>query len=291
MHRRLLAALVLAALCTACSKSTDDAPPVAAPSVTLAARSVAIASPVDVTYKFVVASQAPRLTQNYHVFVHFNDTSGQQLWTDDHLPPTPTSEWKPGSTIEYTRTMFVPKVPYTGETTIDVGLYRPGSDERVPLSGTVQGKRAYRVGTLEVLPQADTSLVLYRNGWYDTEVLPESPGIEWRWSKEQSTLQFRNPKRDIVLMLDLDQPQADLAGPQHVELRLGGASLDAFSLTPGDRVVRRVAIKADALGNADSVELTLSVTPTFSPAYLPGASSKDVRTLGVRVFNAYIQPK
>jgi hypothetical protein len=291
MPRRLLAALVLVALSTACSQSTDDVPPVATPSVSLAARSVAIASPVDVTYKFVVAAQAPRLTQNYHVFVHFNDTSGQQFWTDDHLPPTPTSEWKPGSTIEYTRTMFVPKVPYTGETTIDVGLYRPGSDERVPLSGTAQGRRAYRVGTLEVLPQADTSLVLYRTGWYDTEILPDSPGIEWRWSKEQSVLQFRNPKRDILLMLDLDQPQANLAGPQRVELRSGASTLDAFSLTPGDRVVRRVPIKADALGDADSVELTLVVTPTFSPAYLPGASSKDVRTLGVRVFNAYIQPK
>ena len=111
MHRRLLAAVLATALCGACSKQTDDAAPVAAPTITLGAQAVPIESPVDITYKFTVAPSAPTLPQNYRVFVHFNDASGQQLWTDDHLPPTPTSEWKPGSTIEYTRTMFVPKVP------------------------------------------------------------------------------------------------------------------------------------------------------------------------------------
>jgi hypothetical protein len=302
MHRRLLPrplawippyalALLLTALCAACSKETDEGIPVATPSVTVAAREVPIGSPVDITYKFVVAANAPQLAKNYRVFVHFNDASGQQLWTDDHLPPTPTSEWKAGRTVEYTRTMFVPRVPYTGETTIDLGLYEPVSDERVPLAGTVMGRRAYRVGTLNVRPQAETTLVLFRSGWHDAEVVPDSPGIEWRWSKELSTLQFRNPKRDIVLMLDLDQPQADLTGSQRVELRAEQTPLDAFSLKPGERTVRRVAVPAAALGNSDNVELTLVVSPTFSPAYLPGATSKDVRTLGVRVLNVYIQPK
>ena len=291
MHPRLLVALLVTALCGACAKPTDDAIPVAAPTIALAAHAVPIESPVEITYTFTVAPNAPTLSQNYRVFVHFNEASGQQLWTDDHVPPTPTSEWKPGSTIEYTRTMFVPKVPYTGETTIDLGLYVPGSNDRAPLLGTTVGQRAYRVGTLEVRPQLDTALVLYNSGWHDAEVVPDSPGIEWRWSKGESTLQFRNPKRDLVLMLDLDQPQADLKGSQRVALRIGSMPLDAFSLQPGERLVRKVAIPVAALGNADNVELTLTVDPTFSPAYLPGATSKDVRTLGARVFHAYIQPK
>jgi hypothetical protein len=291
MPRRLLVALLLPALCGACSTQTDDAAVVATPTVTLAAHAVAIESPVDVTYKFTVAPTAPKLSQNYRVFVHFSDASGQQLWTDDHLPPTPTSEWKPGTTVEYTRTMFVPKVPYTGEATIDLGLYLPGNDDRVRLSGTAVGTRSYRVGTLDVRPQLDTTLVLYNSGWHDEEVVPDSPGIEWRWSKGEATLQFRNPKRDIVLMLDLDQPQADLKGSQRVETLAGSTSLDSFLLKPGERAVRRVAIPGAALGNSDNVELTIKVDPTFSPAYLPGATSKDVRTLGARVFHAYIQPK
>jgi hypothetical protein len=92
-------------------------------------------------------------------------------------------------------------------------------------------------------------------------------------------------------MLDLDQPQSDLKGSQQVAVRAGSMVLDSFALRPGERVVRRVAIPAETSGNADNVELTLQVEPTFSPAYLPGASSKDVRTLGARVFHAYIQPK
>jgi hypothetical protein len=291
MHQRWLAALLLTVLCGACSKEPDDAAPVATPTVTLTARAVPIESPVDVTYKFAVAPDAPKLSQNYRVFVHFSDASGQQLWTDDHQPPTPTSEWKPGSTLEYTRTMFVPKVPYTGPATIDMGLYLPNGDERLPLSGTAVGRRSYRVGTLDVQPQLDTTLVLYNSGWHDAEVVPDSPGIEWRWSKGESTLQFRNPKRDIVLLLDLDQPQTDLAGGQQVAVRAGSTPIDSFTLRPGDHLVRRMTIPAATLGSTDNVELTLQVNPTFSPAYLPGAQSKDVRTLGVRVFHAYIQPK
>jgi hypothetical protein len=291
MHRRLLVALLLTIIGGGCSKPVDDATPVATPSVTLAARAVPIESPVDVTYTFVVAQGAARLSRDYRVFVHFSDSSGQQLWTDDHVPPKPTSQWQPGETITYTRIMFVPKVPYTGEATIDLGMYLAGSDERVPLSGTVVGRRAYRVGTLDVQPQRDSTLVLYNAGWHDAEVVPDSPGIEWRWSKGESTLQFRNPRRDIVLMMDLDQPQGDLPGPQRVDVRTGSTSLDSFSLAPGERAVRRVSIPAAALGNSDNVELSLRVEPTFSPAYLPGGQSRDVRTLGVRVFHVYVQPK
>ena len=290
MVRRLLAALLIVTG-AACSNKADDATPIATPAITLAKSAVPIESPVDVTYRFQVAPNAPALAKNYRVFVHFNDASGQQLWTDDHLPPTPTSEWKPGSTIEYTRTMFVPKVPYTGETTIDMGLYLPEGGERVALIGTAVGKRAYRVGTLQVQPQMSTTLVLFNEGWQQAEIVPDSPGIEWRWSKQQATLRFRNPGRDVTFMLDLDQPQADLKNPQQIQLRAGTRSLDSFSLTPGEHAVRRVDVPASVLGNADTVELTLSVDPTFTPAYLPAAKNKDMRTLGVRVFHAYVEPK
>src|SRR5205085_12466780 len=142
MHRLTLGILVLTAAAAACSKPADDAKPVATPSVKLSARGAAIESPINVTYKFVVAGDAPKLAQNYRVFVHFNDPSGQQLWTDDHLPATPTTEWRPASTVEYTRTMLGPKVPVTGETTTDKRLYLPGNDDRGPLAGTAVVKGA-----------------------------------------------------------------------------------------------------------------------------------------------------
>lgn len=289
MLRRCLVALLFSTIAAACASGPEEGTPVATPSVTLPP-AAAIESPVNVGYRFVVAADAPPLAQNYRVFVHFSDPSGQQLWTDDHLPPTPTTQWKPGATIAYTRTMFVPKVPYSGETTVDVGLYLPRSNERVPLSGTSVGQRAYRVGTLTVQPQSATTLVSFASGWHAAEAVPDAPGVEWHWSKRESSVQFRNPRQDVMLMLDLDQPQADLPGPQQVELRAGSTVVDSFALAPGERVVRRVAIPAAALGTSDSVEVTLTVSPTFSPAYLPGATSQDVRTLGVRVFHAYLEP-
>ena len=291
MTRRLLALLLLTTFCAACSKKSETGTPVATPTVTLSKPAAPIESPVDITYKFVVAPDAPTLPRNYRVFVHFSDASGHQLWTDDHLPPTPTSEWKPGSTIEYTRTMFIPKVPYTGDTTIDLGLYLPGVDDRVPLKGNAIGKYAYKVGTLGVQPQVTNTLVLFHDGWHEEEIVRDSPGVEWRWSKQTSTMRFRNPNRDVTFMIDLDQPQADLPMPQHIELRAGTTTLDSFTVTPGDHLVRTVNIPAAAIGPAETAELTMTVDPTFSPAYLPGSQNRDVRTLGVRVFHAYIQPK
>ena len=54
-----------------------------------------IGSAVTLTYKFVVAPNAS-FDKDYWVFVHVLDPEGEQLWTDDHLPPTPTSKWKAG---------------------------------------------------------------------------------------------------------------------------------------------------------------------------------------------------
>ena len=45
-------------------------------------------------------------------FVHFLDSDKERMWTDDHDLPVPTSQWKPGQTIEYTKTMFVPGTLY-----------------------------------------------------------------------------------------------------------------------------------------------------------------------------------
>ena len=60
------------------------------------------------------------------MFVHVLDPDGEQLWTDDHLPPTPTTKWKPGQTVEYTRTVFVPELSRTSvRRVVRLGLYDP----------------------------------------------------------------------------------------------------------------------------------------------------------------------
>jgi hypothetical protein len=171
-------------------------------------------------------------------------------------------------------------------------LYLPGTNERLPLAGEAKGQRAYRVGTFEVRPQEGNTVVFYKTGWYDPEIVPDSPGVEWHWSKNEAVFEFRNPKRDAVFMVELDQPERKLEAPQHVELRDStGAVVDTFTLGSGQREVRQVRLSAAQLGGADTSLVSLAVDRTFSPAYLPGATSGDVRTLGVRVFHAVIEPK
>ena len=57
--RRYTAVLFLVALGVGCSKKTDDAAPVATPTVTLSRGEAAVGAPVDVTYRFAVAANAP----------------------------------------------------------------------------------------------------------------------------------------------------------------------------------------------------------------------------------------
>ena len=123
---RVLLVLCVGALGVACGKSEPAAPPVATPSVKFSRTRAALGSPVEVTYKFTVAPDAPPLGAR-RVFAHFLDADDELMWTDDHDPPTPTTEWKPGQTIEYTRSMFIPTYPYVGAAKIVAGVYSPSS--------------------------------------------------------------------------------------------------------------------------------------------------------------------
>lgn len=286
----LLGCLLLTGL-AGCSGTADEAPPVATPTVTLNRRDVSVGAPMDVTYRFVVAKDAPAFREDYVVFVHFVDADGELMWVDDHEPARPTTEWKPGETIEYSRTMFIPKVPYEGDVDVIMGLYSLSSKERVPMTGTGEGMRAYRVAQFKMGLPADNTFVMFRDGWHDAEGASGEVGTEWQWSKQDATLVFRNPKRDALVYLQLDQPVAAFAAPQRVEVRLGGQPIDAFELPAGRRELRRLRLTAAQLGTGDAAEMTLHVDRTFVPANVPQMRSSDHRELGVRVFRAYVEPQ
>ena len=288
----ILAVLIAIALATtACGRTEDTDPPVATPSVTVSRGDAAVGSPIDMTYRFVVADGAPAFAEDYWVFVHFVDVDGELMWTDDHRPPTPTRQWKPGMTIDYPRTMFIPKFPYTGETRVEVGLFSPENGSRLPLAGQNQGMRSYRVATFNLRLQSDNVFVVFNNGWHETEVADDSSGVEWQWSKREATLSFRNPKRDAVFFLQVDQPVKAFAEPQRVELRIGPTVIDTFALASGASELRRINVTADQFGGDEAVEMTIVVDRTFVPASIPELRSSDPRELGVRVFRAFVQPK
>jgi hypothetical protein len=286
-----LPALALAAAAAAaCSSGPDDAVPVATPSVTLSSPAAAIGSPIEMRYRFAVALDAPPFAEDYWVFVHFLDTDGELMWTDDHQPATPTRQWKAGASVEYARTIFIPKFPYVGQTRVEVGLFSPGSGERLPMMGETEGQRAYRVATFDMRLQSDNLFVVFRDGWHETEVGPEGTGLEWQWSRRDATLAFPNPKRDVEVYLQVDQPVAGLPDPQRVQISVGPLTVDSFQLAPGGRDLRRIRLAAGQLGTGETVELTISVDETFVPAAVPALKSGDPRELGIRVFRAYVKP-
>ena len=285
---RLFLASLSVAVAAACGSSEPVAPAVATPSLAVSHNRVPAGSPLEITYKFVVAADA-KFDEDYRVFVHVVDSDEEQMWTDDHNPPTPTSQWKPGQTVEYTRTIFVPVFPYVGDATIQMGLHSLKDQRRLPLGGEDAGQRSYRVATLQMLPQTDNLFTVFKEGWNPTEVASQD-GIEWQWTKKQATLAFKNPKKDAVFYLDLDSPNKEMHGPQQVQVVLGGETLQQFTLAPDVRELHKITLPARLMGDGDLTELQVLVDVTFVPQALNSAS-KDPRELGVRVFHAFVDPR
>jgi hypothetical protein len=284
-------ACVLAALAVtaaACSKAEDTAPAVASVQVTLSRQKVAIGSPVEVTYKFTVAPNAPNLGQR-RVFVHFLDADEELMWTDDHQPPTPTQDWKPGQTVEYTRTMFIPTYPYVGAAKVVTGLYEPGKNERVKMSNEDRGDRSYKVADFELLPQTENIFVIFKDGWHPAEVVTEGARTEWQWTKKEATIAFRNPKRDVTLVLQVDNPANTPNAASQVIAQIGDQTVATIPLVKDNAQVMKFPINAAQLGSGDMVEMKFTADKTFVPALEPAMKTGDPRELGARFFHVFIQ--
>ncbi len=283
-----LCVAALAASLAACRKKQAPAPPVATPSVTINHDRAPIGSPVEITYKFVVAPDA-KFDQDYRVMVHVVDTDEELMWTDDHNPPTPTTQWKPGQTVQYTRTVFVPKFPYVGEATVQIGLY--SKTKRLTLAGEDIGQHAYKVARLQIAPETDNVYTVFTDGWHPAEVADHNAAVEWHWTKKDATLSFKNPKKDAVFYLDVDNPGSLFKEAQHVTVSLGDKPIDDFTLAPSQQLLRTIKLPAAALGTADMAELHIDVDKTFVPALINASATHDPRELGVRVFHAFIEAR
>jgi hypothetical protein len=273
----------------ACRQSEPPAPPVATATIAVNRDRAPLGSPIDIAYKFVVANDA-RFTEDYKVMVHVVDNDEQMIFAFDHMPPVPTSRWKPGQTIEYTRTEFIPIYPYVGDTSVQVGLYSTTSQKRLPLAGTHVGQLAYRVASLQLQPQTENVFTVFKEGWHPPESPQHNTAVEWQWTKKAAALAFKNPKVDSIFYLDVDNPGGVFNEPQRVQVTMAGQVLAEFTVTPGQQALHKIPLKADQMGSGDMVELVIDVDKTFVPALMAASNSKDPRELGVRVFHAFVQP-
>ena len=290
--RGLVSGCVLAALVVTlagCSEAEDTTPPVGSMQVSLSRPKAALGSPVEVTYKFTLNQDAPGLGQR-RVFVHFLDADEELMWTDDHDPPTPTTEWKPGQTVEYTRTMFIPSYPYVGAAKVAAGVYSPANNDRLKLSNEDRGDRSYKVADFELLPQTENIFVIFKDGWHPAEVVTDGAGrTEWQWSKKDATIAFRNPKRDVTLVLQVDNPATGPNTAQQVTVQIGDQAITTIPLTAGNAQVLKFPVTAAQLGASDMVEMKFTADKTFVPALDASLKSGDPRELGARFFHVFIQ--
>ncbi len=283
--------VLLFLLSAACSTSpVDDARGVASASVSVNPSVVSSGMPVELDVTFAIAPDAPSFQEDYTVFVHVIDDEGEMIGAADHMPPTPTREWKAGSKVQYKQPVYAPISDYVGQANFVVGLYSQATGERVPLSGEIVERRAVKAGSFEMRERTEPYVVIFREGWHPAEA-PRGSGLEWRWSMKLGRLTFANPKRDVELTLELDQPNKVFPMPQHVEIRLGNLVVDDFDLEPGPSLVRRITLARGQLGEGPDVDLAVVSDKTLVPAKFAGLRSSDTRQLGVRVFRALVQPK
>ena len=276
--------LACVTLFAACSGKQDNAPAVATPSLTFNKDRVPIGSAVTLTYKFAVAPNAT-FDKDYWVFVHILDSDGEQMWTDDHQPPTPTTRWKAGETVEYTRTIFVPNYPYIGQAVVRLGMYDPGTNTRLVLNAEEASRREYVVSRFQILASSENIFLIYKDGWHPAEVDQKNPQQEWQWTKKTGTISFRNPKKDATLYLEYDA-RADLFNPpQQVVLKIGEQVVGQFTADSKGPALKTFPLTAAQLGTGDMVDLVVDVDRTFKPG------GTDPRELGIRVFHVYVEPK
>jgi len=283
------ALVVTTSTLTGCRRKEEPAPPIATPSLTLSRDKAPLGSPLDIHYKFVVANDA-HFAEDYRVMVHVVDADEEMIFAFDHNPPVPTSQWKPGQTVEYTKTVFIPIYPYVGEASIQIGLHSTVNQKRLPLSGEDAGQRAYKVSRIQLQPQTENVFTVFKEGWHPAEVAEHNAMVEWQWTKKAATLSFKNPKKDSLFYLDVDNPGSVFTEEQRVKVSLGGQVVDDFTLQPKAPELRTIPLKAAQLGTGDIAELVIAVDKTYVPAVI-NASSKDPRELGVRVFHAFVDPR
>jgi hypothetical protein len=273
-----------AVLMAGCGGNKETEPAVATPTLTFSKDRVPIGSAVTLTYKFVVEPTAT-FDRDYTVFVHILDPEGEQMWTDDHPPPVPTSKWKAGETIEYKRTIFIPTYPYVGEAIVRLGLYDPPSGKRLVLKAQEASRREYIVAKIQIAPSGDNIHVNYKDGWHPAENDAKNPQNEWQWTKKTSTVFFKNPKKDATIYVEFDGRPDLFPTPQQVTLKIGDQVVGTLTAASKLPTLVTFPLTAAQLGTADTVDLVFDVDQTFKPG------GTDPRELGIRVFHIYIDPK
>ena len=283
-------ALVAAAVLPACGRRAAEANPIA-PAFTANRMKAPLGSAIEATYTFTLEPAAKKVAQDYRVLVQFLDSHKVILFTDDHLPPVPTSSWEPGKAYTWKRTVFIPVYPYVGDVQVVMGLYpAQGKGERPALKGDDVGLHAYKVAKMEFLPQTENIFLVYKDGWHNPEAMPQNPGVERTWTKKEALVSFKNPRKDVVLYVEADTCTKCYPEPAVLTLSVNNKVGTKVPIETAELFLKKVRIKAEDLGTEDWVDLRLTMNQAFVPKQLPELfkGTSDDRELGLLVYHLFV---
>jgi hypothetical protein len=282
---RLLFALILVSVFAlpACNRQKATI----IPKLQINKKAAEMGTPIELTYSFTTKKDYVALNRDLWVFCHFLDPKRVIRFQDDHQPSIATSQWRPGQTYHYSRTLFIPKNIPHGEYTISAGIYAPGKDERLELDATSLDHRAYNMGTFTIEIPPQEPIIQYKSGWYDPESFPNDPQVQWRWTKKEAVMRVRNPNVDALLYFKADA-NSDRFGtdPQKVTVKVGDTPIDTFPMVGNQPILKKYTISKDKLGPGKMLELKVEVDKTFRPA--EDKVSADTRELGIRIYELYL---
>ena len=261
-----------------------------APSIEFRQDRVPLGGALEVTYVWALEPGARRLEQDYRALVRFVDDQDVTLFDDDHAPAPPSSAWQPGETYRYTRTTFVPLLPYTGPVEVRMGLYPlPGRGERPTLKGVDRGSREYGVARIELRPQTENVYLYYKEGWYNPEKVPEKPTVERQWTKKEAVVSFRNPNlrleraTDVIVYLRGETCVKCFPRDPTLTVSVGNRVGRRFLIDGPQERLWKIRVRASDLGREEWTDLRLAMDQSFVPRDLYPPLNNDGRQLGFSV--------
>lgn len=276
------------ALFTACGRKKPAEINPIEPTATFSRTRVPLGSAVEVTYTWKLDPTAKKLTTDYQALVHVLDSHKQMLFAADHRPTPAVAQWEPGKSYSYTRTMFVPLYSYVGPADVRMGLYSAaGRGERVALKGDDQGMSEIKVATLELLPQTENIFLVEKEGWHSPETSAGAPGQERTWTKKEAVVQFKNPKKDVVLYLEADTNFKAFDQSPVLTISVGpGTPGLQVPIQDSEIFLKKVRFKAADLGTGEWVDLRLAMNQSFVPK--AKGINNDERELALLVYHLYV---
>ncbi len=229
---------VCVAAAAGCRKEEPEPPGVATPSFSVKQTRVPLGSPVEVTYKFVVANDAPKITEDFRVFVHFLDADNERTVDRRSRSADPDDAVEAGADHRIHQDDVRADRAVRGHDQSAHGalLERLG---HAPSAGwhrsTISVPTSSAISICCRRPRAFSSCS--RKAGTRRKRRPTTPPSNGSGRGRKPSLSVRNPKKDVMLYLHLDSPG----------LFRGTAAGDRDARRSDDRLVRaRTEERADS---------------------------------------------